>query len=289
MKIDHPLIHKLGGLLGSAAIRAWMGTLDYKVAYQDRTIDPIFPQCRGNKLYLFWHEYILFPLYLRGHCNLSMLLSRHRDAEILSHVAHHLGFEFIRGSTNRGGVAALRELLATSRQRHLTITPDGPRGPRRQLAAGPIYVASKLGMPLVLMGYGYDRPWRLNSWDRFAIPRPNSRARAVVTGEIYIPPDLDRAGLEHFRLQTEQTLNQLSDEAEAWAKSGRRRPGQSHLGRATAPLGSLRRAALHRDVVPGGAAPCGFDPPYISSSSDPIPNPQSPITSSPHVAAELVS
>ena len=188
MKLDNPLVNKLGGLLASAAIRHWMATLDYKAAYYDRAIDPIFPQCQGNKIYLFWHEYILFPLYLRGHCNLSMLLSRHRDAEILSHVAHHLGFDFVRGSTNRGGVSALRELLAKSRRMHLTITPDGPRGPRRVMAPGPIYLASKLGLPLVLMGYAYDRPWRLPSWDRFAIPRPCSRARAIATGEIFVPP-----------------------------------------------------------------------------------------------------
>ena len=90
-----------------------------------------------------------------------MLLSRHRDAEILSHAAYHLGFDFVRGSTNRGGVAAIRELLEKSRHMHLTITPDGPRGPRRKLAPGSIYLASKLGLPLVVMGYGYDRPWRV--------------------------------------------------------------------------------------------------------------------------------
>ena len=72
----------------SAAIRGWMGTLDYRVALlrSDASIPPA-GECRGQKIYIFWHEYILFPLYLRGHCNLAMLLSRHRDAEILSHVA----------------------------------------------------------------------------------------------------------------------------------------------------------------------------------------------------------
>ena len=190
MKITSPFLNKLGGLLGSAAVRWWMSTLDYKVAYYDRTIDPIFPECRGQKIYIFWHEYILFPLYLRGHCNLAMLLSRHRDAEILSHAAYHLGFDFVRGSTNRGGVAAIRELLAKSRTMHLTITPDGPRGPRRRLAPGCVYLASKLELPLVVMGYGYDRPWRVRSaWDQFAIPRPHSRARAVPSGEIFVPPE----------------------------------------------------------------------------------------------------
>jgi lysophospholipid acyltransferase (LPLAT)-like uncharacterized protein len=237
MKITSPILNQLGGLLGSAAVRWWMGTLDYKVAYDDRAVDPVFPECHGQKIYIFWHEYILFPLYLRGHCNLAMLLSRHRDAEVLSYAAHHLGFEFVRGSTNRGGVTALRGLLDRSRTMHLTITPDGPRGPRRRLAPGCVYLASKLGLPLVAMGFGYDRPWRVHqAWDQFAIPRPGSRARAVVSGEMLVPPDLDRDGLEHFRRQTEGLLSRLTGEAEAWAASGTPKAGQSRLERRGRPL-----------------------------------------------------
>ena len=82
----------------------------------------------------------------------------------------------------------MRELLAKSQKMNFTITPDGPRGPRRQLAQGSVYLASKLGIPIVPMGFGYDRPWRFNSWDRFAIPRPYSRARAVVSPMMHIPP-----------------------------------------------------------------------------------------------------
>jgi len=232
MKIEIAFLNKLGGLLGSAAVRWWMGMPDYKILYHDPAIDPIFPKCRGQKIYIFWHEYILFPLYLRGHCNMAMLLSRHRDAEILSYAAHHLGFEFVRGSTNRGGVTAIRELLAKSRDMHLTITPDGPRGPRRQLTAGCVFLASKLGLPLVAMGFGYDRPWRVpGTWDQFAVPRPGARARAVVSGEVFIPPDLDRDGLEHFRQKTERLLNRLTVEAESWAASGARKIGQSRLER----------------------------------------------------------
>ncbi len=115
MKLTSPLLNKIAALLGATAVRNWMCTLDYKVAYYDRTIDPVFPECEGQKIYIFWHEYILFPLYLRGHCNMAMLLSRHRDAEILSYAAYHMGFDFVRGSTNRGGVAAIRELLEKSR------------------------------------------------------------------------------------------------------------------------------------------------------------------------------
>jgi len=235
VKLDFPLVNKAGGLVGATLVRALMSTLDYKAAYYDHTVDPVFPECRGQKIYIFWHEYILFPLYLRGHCNLAMLLSRHRDAEFLSHAAYHLGFDFVRGSTGRGGVAALRGLLRKSRKMHLTITPDGPRGPRRRLAPGAVFLASKLKMPLVVMGFGYDRPWRVESaWDRFAIPRPFSRARAVVSPHVHVPPDLDRQGLEHYRLRIEQLMNRLGDEAETWAESGTRKSCQFLLGRRTA-------------------------------------------------------
>jgi lysophospholipid acyltransferase (LPLAT)-like uncharacterized protein len=219
-------VTNLGGLLGSSIIRCWMSTLDYKVAYYDPAIDPVSPDCRGQKIYIFWHEHLLFPIFLRGHCNLAMLLSRHRDADILSRIAYHLGFEFVRGSTRRGGAAAIRELLRRSRHMHLTITPDGPRGPRRRMAPGSIYLASKLGLPLVVMGYGFDRPWRVNSWDRFAIPRPFSRARAIPSAEIHVPQNLDRDGLEYFRQRIEDLLNRLTQEAERWAESGARKTDQ---------------------------------------------------------------
>ncbi|KKL61169.1 hypothetical protein LCGC14_2198010, partial [marine sediment metagenome] len=111
-----------------------------------------------------------FPEFEKNKRDMLGIMRMHQevDAEILSRAAYHLGFDFVRGSTKRGGVAAIRELLHKSREMHLTITPDGPRGPRRKLTLGPIYLASKLAVPLVVMGYGYDRPWRARSWDRFA-------------------------------------------------------------------------------------------------------------------------
>jgi lysophospholipid acyltransferase (LPLAT)-like uncharacterized protein len=236
MRIDHPLVYKFAALLGATAVRAWMDTLDYRVLFYDPDVDPASPRCRGQKIYIFWHEYILFPFAMRGNCNLAMLLSRHRDAEVLSYAARIMGFDFVRGSTNRGGVAALRQLLEKSRQMHLAITPDGPRGPRRQLAPGPVFLASKLGIPLVAMGVGYDRPWRTPTWDRFAIPRPCSRAHCILSPELHVPAELDRDGTEHFRLKVEQLLNRLCDEAEAWAVTGARRPGQLTPRRATPPL-----------------------------------------------------
>ena len=111
MKLESPLLMKIGGLAGVTFLRWWMSTLDSQIAFYDPAVDPASPLCRGQQIYIFWHEYILLPLAVRGHCNLAMLLSQHRDAEILSRMAYHLGFEFVRGSSRRGGVAAIRQLL----------------------------------------------------------------------------------------------------------------------------------------------------------------------------------
>jgi lysophospholipid acyltransferase (LPLAT)-like uncharacterized protein len=213
-------------LVSTAAIRQWMGTLDYRVEFGDPEVDPVHPRFRGGKIYVFWHENILMPLYLRGHSNISMLLSRHADANILDRVARMMGFGIVRGSTFRGGSAALRELAERAAVSSLTITPDGPRGPRRRLAAGCVFLASTLGIPIVVMGFGYDRPWRFGTWDRFAMPRPWSRARGLVSRAIAVPPELDRDGIESYRQGIESLLTHLSDAAEGWAVRGTRRPGQ---------------------------------------------------------------
>lgn len=225
MKLNGPLVTRIASWPFSLSIRAWMSTLRYRAWYEDPAVDPLLAPGQP-RIYVFWHENILLPLYKRGNCHLTMLLSQHRDADILARIADRFSFEFVRGSTYRGGAKALRQLAQHSVDHHLTITPDGPRGPRRRLAQGPIYLASKLQMPIVCLGLGYDRPWRLSSWDRFAVPRPFTRARAIVSEAIAVPGALDREGIEAWRLKIEQRLNALSDDAENWATSGAARNGE---------------------------------------------------------------
>lgn len=241
MKFTNPLLVGGVALLSTATIRQWMASLDCRADFGDPTVDPVDPRYRGAKIYIFWHENILMPLHLRGHANISMLLSRHWDANVLDRVARMMGFGVVRGSTFRGGSTALRELTERAAEGNLTITPDGPRGPRRTLAAGCVFLASTLGIPIVAMGIGYDRPWRFSTWDRFALPRPFSRARCIVSRAIAVPPGLDRDGIERHRVGIERLLVRITEDAEAWATTGGRRPGERPVRKE--PSRVARRAA----------------------------------------------
>jgi lysophospholipid acyltransferase (LPLAT)-like uncharacterized protein len=241
---------KFGGLAAAVYVRSWMGTLDLQAAMYDVTTNPMHPDFAGPVIGIFWHEGLLLPFYLHGRTRSAILTSRHRDAEWLSEAARHLGFTTVRGSTRRGGQRALLELLRNLADHNLGIACDGPRGPRRHMAPGPIFLSSKLGIPLVAFGVGFDRPWRMPTWDQFALPRPFSRARLVTGPRMQIPPDQTRESLEHYRRRVQAVLNRLTQEAEAWAVAGTRKTDQRCLRPAAARRWHPLRAAVPPDPRP---------------------------------------
>ena len=217
-----------------------MGTMNYRKVCEDATVDPISSDFSGPMIYLFWHEYIAIPFYLRGRCNISMLLSRHHDAEWLSQAARYMGFGTVRASSSRGSVAGLKEMLRVGKTTNLTITPDGPRGPRRRLAHGCIYLSSRLQIPLVCGGFGCDRPWRVTkAWEQSAIARPFSRVRMVMSRPIQIPADVDRGEIEEHRIDVQQILESRTQIAQRWAQSNMRLSDELPLAKEPAPLGIL--------------------------------------------------
>jgi len=242
-RFHHPSIKRAGGAILYGLVRSVMSTMDIRGIVEDAASDPASPFCRRRGIYVFWHEYITIPFYLRGHCEVSMLLSRHRDAEWLAHAADLMGFGTVRGSSNWGSVSALKKLVKISKSQHLAITPDGPNGPRRVLAPGPIFLASKLGMPVIPMGYGFNQPFRMNTWDRFAVPKLFSSARVIVGKPIEIPDNLSKESAESYRTLVESVLNRLTLSAEEWAESGLRAENEWILRSMASPVRSRRNPA----------------------------------------------
>ena len=219
-------MHRWSGYGLSWSLRCLQSSLDIRVAHHDRSVDPSRPEFQGKGIYVFWHEYLAFPLGLMGHYNFTMLASQHRDADWLINAADYLGFGVVRGSTNRGGSQAIRELKRCARYGSIAITPDGPRGPRREMALGAIFLASRLELPIIPVGFGYDKPRRFKTWDAFAVPRPMSRARCIMGPRLSIPRRAGRDELENHRKQIQEWLDVLTQASEDWAASTYRMEGE---------------------------------------------------------------
>jgi len=178
---------------------------------------PPFGPMRRPAILVMWHECIGLTVGLGFHSPVTLLVSQHRDANWLTAAAQGMGFDIVRGSTTRGGGAALRKLKELSTTHSMVITPDGPKGPRRVMSMGAVYLASLLQLPIVPVGVGMRNPWRLNTWDRFAVPKPGQRARIIFGPTIEVPRKCGRDVLDQYAAAIGQDLDQVNDVAEAWA------------------------------------------------------------------------
>jgi lysophospholipid acyltransferase (LPLAT)-like uncharacterized protein len=140
-------------------------------------------QARQPFVFACWHGELLALLWHHRRQGVHVLVSEHRDGELVARVAEGLGFGTVRGSTTRGGGRALLRLSRLLQEGHeVAVTPDGPRGPARQYAPGALVAAQRGGAPVLLVSMAVDRAWRLRSWDRFVIPKPFARI-TVAYGE----------------------------------------------------------------------------------------------------------
>jgi len=219
VKIQHPLLTRAVGIGGSWLVKRWVGTTRFHFRYADPATDPAVARGTGQRfIYAFYHEVMLFPAYYWAWPEMQILISDHRDGELIAQVVRRLGFGVVRGSTTRGGARALREMAHRVDRGHLCVTPDGPRGPRRHVHQGLAYLSSKTGLPVVGAGMAFHRPWRARSWDRFAVPRPFSAACCVVPLPLAVPAEADRATVESCRLEIERRMQAATAEAEAWVE-----------------------------------------------------------------------
>jgi hypothetical protein len=85
---------------------------------------------------------------------------------------------------------------------------------------GLVFLSSRLGLPVVPAGFGFRRAWRMNSWDRFVVPRPGTRATCVTAHPILVPAGAGRGVLDEYRRRIEAELNLLTHAAQRWADTG---------------------------------------------------------------------
>jgi len=133
-------------------------------------------QARRPHVFLLWHEVLLPLLWHHRRQDIAIVVSENRDGQYLADFALGIGYRAVRGSSSRGAARALLGAVRELRAGHaVAFTPDGPRGPRRELKPGAVAAAQRGGAVIVPIHARTDRAWRLDSWDRFLIPKPAAR------------------------------------------------------------------------------------------------------------------
>ena len=131
---------------------------------------------RRPVIFVLWHGQMLPLLYQHRNQAVRVLISEHRDGELVARTAIALGFGTVRGSSTRGSGRALLGLVReVEAGKDIAVTPDGPRGPAKSFAPGALIVAQRTGARLVPITAVAKSAWHLKSWDRFMIPKPFAR------------------------------------------------------------------------------------------------------------------
>lgn len=215
---------RLAELVAPPLILALGATLRYEIVGVEELRQAREHAPDGRVILCCWHGAMLPVVYFLRQRGIRTLVSRHRDGEVAARVVGRLGFRPIRGSTRRGGARALLEALRGGGAADLGITPDGPRGPRGRFQAGAILLAALAGLPIVPIGCGVEKAWRLRSWDAFQVPRPFSRVRLVFGPPLAISRHSTGAERDRLRIEAERALDRVTFEAES--PLARRRPAR---------------------------------------------------------------
>lgn len=168
---------------------------------------------QGNNIFTFWHSRLFFFAYYyarNAKRKVSVLVSMSRDGDYGVALAHKLKQDVVRGSTSRGGQAAIRNLAArVAAGNNITITPDGPRGPAFRVNEGVIKLAQLTGARIFPASYNATRKKILKSWDRFIVVKPFGRVHMAFAKPIEIPKKMNSEEVESYRRNLEQTLLKL--------------------------------------------------------------------------------
>lgn len=128
-------------------------------------------------IFACWHGELLMLPYLYSHyrktAHAKVLISSHFDGALISKTIKYFGLDTISGSTNRNASRVLIQGIKTLKEGYdIGITPDGPKGPRHEVADGIVVMAQKTKAKIVLVEIKPTKYWQLNSWDKFTIPKP---------------------------------------------------------------------------------------------------------------------
>ena len=157
---------------------------------------------------VFWHGRLAMMSFayrrwwLRdfGKRRAKVIISDHKDGEIITRVISHFGIGAIRGSSFKGGARALMGAIKEIKSgTDVIITPDGPRGPLHSVADGAVILAQRLNLDIYALNYEASSFWKFRSWDEMVLPKPFSRINYSLSAPLNLTGLSLDAGKEAIR------------------------------------------------------------------------------------------
>jgi len=190
-------------------------TLRYSISWEE---PPSPPDAIYEKpvIYSFWHRAVFASAWVWRKTGIAVMVSRSFDGEYIARTIEKLGFVAVRGSSSRGGAAALLGLKSQLEQGNLVaFTIDGPRGPKYVAKPGPVLLARATALPMVAFYVALSDAWVLNTWDAMAIPKPFSKALVRFSAKIQVPGNAESdAQMMEFHRRLQAALERVTRFAE---------------------------------------------------------------------------
>lgn len=200
--------------LGFGLYRLWARTLRLQVEDPHGIVALVREQ---PVIFAIWHNRLLMLPRVFDPCFPTRpsfgLISASGDGDLIARFIERSGYGTVRGSSSRKGVIALRQLVETiAAGSNVLVTPDGPRGPVYQASQGVVFLAQKSGAPVVPIQLEYSSAWRLKSWDRFVVPRPFAKLRAILGAPLRMESISGPDQFEAARLRLQDAMMSLVEQ-----------------------------------------------------------------------------
>jgi lysophospholipid acyltransferase (LPLAT)-like uncharacterized protein len=176
--------------LAAPPARWLIGGIGRSVRFTTSGEGPVLELIERKQPYLvaFFHgRQFLLVQYFRG-LPITIMTSISYMGELQTKVLEGFGYTVVRGSSSRGGAKVLAQIMKNVKKGAIgAFAVDGPRGPHQEVKPGVIFLARKLGVPIVPVSSSSSPSKLLSSaWDQYIFPFPFSRGH-VAFGEPYIP------------------------------------------------------------------------------------------------------
>lgn len=171
-------------------------------------------------IYAFWHNRIFLAAYYFRNRGIVVITSQSFDGEYIARFIQRFGYGAVRGSSTRGGVGALVEMIRLMRAGlPMGFTVDGPKGPVNVAKTGAVLLAKKTMNPVMAFIVEAEKFWTVNSWDKLQIPKPFTKAKVFIAEPIYVAKEAEEVEIENKRRELQTKLDELVRLGKQWRES----------------------------------------------------------------------